>query len=175
MSRSSVAPLSIVQDVRKQIAKVEAGQQLVLARDLIQQIQIQPEYANQRLIATLFGIFSALALALAVVGLYSVVAYAVATRTNEFGIRLTLGATAGDIAQLVLSSTTATVASGLVAGIALSLALSKFFTAWLKQPSRDPILLSSVAALLLLAALLAATLPALRASRTDPMLALRHE
>jgi predicted permease len=175
LAKTRVAPLSIVQDVRKQIAKVESSQQLVLARDLIQQIEIQPEYANQRFIVTLFGIFSALALALAVVGLYSVVAYAVATRTNEFGVRLTLGATARDIARLVISATTATVAAGLVAGVALSLALSKFFSAWLNEPSRDPILLSSVAILLLLAAIIAATLPALRASRTDPMLALRHD
>jgi putative ABC transport system permease protein len=175
LAKTRVAPLSIVQDVRKQIAKVESSQQLVLARDLIQQIEIQPEYANQRFIVTLFGIFSALALALAVVGLYSVVAYAVATRTNEFGVRLTLGATARDIARLVISATTATVAAGLVAGVALSLALSKFFSAWLNEPSRDPILLSSVAILLLLAALIAATIPALRASRTDPILALRHD
>ena len=123
----------------------------------------------------MFGTFSALALALAVVGLYSVVAYSVATRTNEFGIRLALGATARDLARLVLSATIGTVAVGLVAGIALSLALSKFFTAWLNEPSRDPVLLSVVAAILLLAALAAATIPALRASRTDPMLALRHD
>ena len=175
LAKTRVAPLSIVQDVRKQIASVDAGQQLVVPRNLLDEIQVQPEYANQRLIATLFGIFSALALALAVVGLYSVVAYSVATRTYEFGIRLTLGASARDIARLVLSATTATVAGGLAAGIALSLALSKFFTAWLNEPSRDPLLLSVVAALLLFAALIAATIPALRASHTDPMLALRHD
>jgi predicted permease len=175
LAKTRVAPLSIVQDVRTQIAKVDASQQLVAPHDLVEQIQIQPEYANQRLIATLFGIFSALALALAAVGLYSVVAYSVATRTNEFGIRLTLGATTRDIARLVLSATTTTVAIGLATGITLSLALSKFFTAWLNEPSRDPLLLSTVAILLLLAALLAASIPALRASRTDPMLALRHD
>jgi predicted permease len=175
LAKTRVSPLSIVQDVRTQIAKVDASQQLVAPRDLIAEIQIKPEYANQRLIATLFGIFSALALALAVVGLYSVVAYAVATRTNEFGVRLALGATARDIARLVLSATTATVAVGLAAGIALSLALSKFFSAWINEPSRDPLLLSAVASILLLAALTAAILPALRASRTDPMLALRHD
>jgi predicted permease len=175
LAKTRVAPLSLVQDVRVQIARIDASQQLVAPWDLIKQIQFQPEYVNQRLIATLFGIFSALALALAVVGLYSVVSYSVATRTSEFGVRLALGATARDIARLVLSATTGTVAAGLVAGVALSLALSKFFSAWLNEPSRDPILLSSVAILLLLAAIIAATLPALRASRTDPMLALRHD
>jgi FtsX-like permease family protein/MacB-like protein len=175
LAKTRVAPLSLIQDVRTQIAKVDSGQQLVAPRDLITEIQIQPEYANQRLVATLFGIFSALALALAVVGLYSVVSYSVATRTNEFGIRLTLGASARDIARLVISSTTATVASGLAAGIALSLALSKFFTFLLNEPSRDPLLLVVVASILSIAALAAALLPALRASHTDPMTALRHD
>ncbi len=175
LARTRVSPLSIVQDVRTQIAKVDASQQLVVPRDLIAEIQIQPEYANQRLIATLFGIFSVLALALAVVGLYSVVSYAVATRTNEFGVRLALGATARDITRLVLSATTANVAAGLLAGIALSLALSRFFAAWVNESSRDPLLLSAVAAILLVAALTAAILPSRRAASTDPLTALRHE
>jgi len=175
LARTRVAPLSLVQDVRTQIAKVDAGQQLVAPHDLIEEIQVQPGYANQRLIASLFGILSALALALAVVGLYSVVSYAVAARTNEFGVRLALGATTRDIARLVLSSNTSSVAAGLIAGIALSIAVSKFLTVYINQPSRDPLLLSVVAAVLLAAALIAAAIPALRASHTDPMLALRHD
>jgi ABC-type antimicrobial peptide transport system permease subunit len=175
LAKTRVAPLSIVQDVRTQIASVNASQQLVAPRDLITQIEQSPEYSTQRLIATLFGIFSALALALAVVGLYSVVSYAVATRTNEFGIRLALGATAKDIARLVLSATTTNVIAGLVAGIALAVALSKFLTAWVNEPSSDPLLLAAVAASLLTAALTAAILPALRASNTDPITALRHD
>jgi hypothetical protein len=126
LAKTRVAPLSLVQDVRTQVGTVDAGQQIVAPRDLIGEIQMQPEYANQRVIATLFGIFSAFALALAVVGLYSVVAHSVAARMNEFGVRLALGATARDIVRLVLSATTATVGAGLVAGVALSLALSKF-------------------------------------------------
>jgi hypothetical protein len=175
LAKTRVAPLSIVQDVRTQIAAVDANQQLVAPRDLITEIQIQPEYATQRLIAMLFGIFSALALALAVVGLYSVVSYAVATRTNEFGVRLALGATARDIARLVLAATTTNVAAGLLIGIALSVALSKFFTAWVNESSRDPLLLSTVAAALLIAALAAAIIPVRRAANTDPLTALRHE
>ncbi len=174
LAKTRVAPLSLVQDVRAQIAKIDAGQQLVAPWDLIKQIQFQPEYVNQRLIATLFGIFSALALALASVGLYSAVSYAVATRTNEFGVRLALGATARDIASLVLSSNTASVPAGLIAGIALSLAVSKFLAAYIK-PSRDPLLLTLVAATLIAAATAASLIPARRAASTDPMTALRHD
>jgi predicted permease len=175
LAKTRVAPLSLVQDVRTQIAKVDASQQLVAPHDLIEEIQVHPGYANQRLIATLFGIFSALALALASIGLYSVVSYAVATRTNEFGVRLALGATARDIARLVLSSTIATVVAGLIAGITLSLAISKFLAIYVNEPSRDPLILALVAAILIAAATAASLIPALRASRTDPLLALRHE
>ncbi len=122
--RASLRSL-IVQDARVQVATVNASQQLVAPRDLVTQIHDSPEYATQRLIATLFGIFSFLALALAVVGLYSVVSYAVATRTNEFGIRLALGAKAADLFRLVLSATTASVATGLFVGLALSRAFTK--------------------------------------------------
>jgi hypothetical protein len=173
--RTHTSPLSAIQDMRIQIAAVDPDQQVISAHDLRENTTFDSEYAQQRLVATLFGIFSIFALTLAVVGLYSVVSYAVATRTNEFGVRLALGATARDIARLVLSATTATVALGLIAGIALSVALSKFFSAWVNQSSRDPLLLSAVALVLLFAALLAASIPALRASRTDPMLALRHD
>ena len=175
LAKARVAPLSLVQDVRTQIAKVDTSQQLVAPHDLIEEIQVQPGYANQRLIATLFGIFSALALALASVGLYSVVSYAVATRTNEFGVRLALGATARDIARLVLSSTTTTVAAGLVAGITLSLAVSKFLAVYVNEPSRDPLILTLVAAILITAATAASLLPARRAAATDPMTAFRHD
>jgi ABC-type antimicrobial peptide transport system permease subunit len=96
-------------------------------------------------------------------------------RTNEFGVRLALGATARDIARLVLAATTTNVAAGLLIGIALSVALSKFFTAWVNESSRDPLLLSAVAAALLLAAITAAIIPVRRAASTDPLTALRHE
>ena len=175
LAKTLVAPLSIVQDVRTQIASVNASQQLVAPRDLITQIQIQREYATQRLVAILFGIFSALALALAVVGLYSVVSYAVASRTNEFGIRMALGARAADVFRLVLSSTTTSVGAGLVVGLALSLALGKLVVKWVNESSRDPIVLGAVTILLVFAALLAALLPARRAAATDPMVALRYE
>ncbi len=173
--KTRVAPLSVVQAARVQVAAVNASQQLVGPRDLVTQIHDSPEFSTQRLIATLFGIFSALALALAIVGLYSVVSYAVATRTNEFGIRIALGARAADLFRLVLSSTTISVGAGLLVGLALSAAFSKLATHWLNEPSRDPLTLTLVAAILIAAALTASLLPARRAASADPMLALRHD
>jgi ABC-type antimicrobial peptide transport system permease subunit len=127
------------------------------------------------LVATLFGIFAFLALALAIVGLYSVVSYAVATRTNEFGIRMALGAEAADLFRLVLSSTTRSVGAGLFVGLTLAVAFSKLAARWINEPSRDLFILASVAATLIAAALAASLLPARHAASTDPMTALRHE
>jgi putative ABC transport system permease protein len=175
LAKTRVAPLLVVQDARIQIATVDANQQLVGPRDLVTQIHDSPEFSTQRLIATLFGIFSALALALAVVGLYSVVSYAVANRTNEFGVRMALGAKAADLFHLVLSSTTASVGAGLFIGLTLSLAFSKLAARWVNEPSRDPLILTLVAAILIAAAIAASLLPARRAAATDPMTALRHD
>jgi ABC-type antimicrobial peptide transport system permease subunit len=116
-----------------------------------------------------------LALALAAVGLYSVVSYGVATRTNEFGIRIALGAKAADLIRLVLSSTAIQVGSGVAAGIALSIAFNKLATKWVTESSRDPLLLGGVTVLLVIAAALACLAPARRAASVDPMEALRSE
>jgi ABC-type antimicrobial peptide transport system permease subunit len=144
-------------------------------RDLDQWITGQQEYAQQRFVATLFGIFSVLALVLAAVGLYSVVSYGVATRTNEFGIRMALGARAADVFRIVLSSTAINVGGGLTVGILLSIAFGKFATKWVTESSRDPVILGGVTVLLIIAATLACLVPARRAASTDPMQALRYD
>jgi ABC-type antimicrobial peptide transport system permease subunit len=135
----------------------------------------QDEYGQQRLVAMLFGIFSVLALALAAVGLYSVVSYGVATRTNEFGIRVALGARASDVLRLVFSSTALDVGAGVVAGVLLSVAFDKLATRWVTESSRDPVLLGSATLLLVAAAAVACFVPAKRAASVDPMEALRCE
>jgi predicted permease len=173
--KARVSPASIVKDVQSQIAAVDPNQQIVAPRDLLFIIQNESDYANQRMIATLFGIFSVLALALAVVGPYSVVSYSVATRTNEFGVRMALGAKAADLFRLVLSSTTTSVGAGLFIGLTLTVAFSKLATRWINEPSRDPLILTLVAAILIAAATTASLLPACRAASTDPMTALRHD
>ena len=121
--RTRVPPLSILRDVRAELVRVDREQQVMRVRDLHGWITNLPEYAQQRLVARLFGIFSVLALALSAVGLYSVVSYGVATRTNEFGIRMALGARARDVVRMVLSGTFWNVGAGLLAGVLLCLTL----------------------------------------------------
>jgi ABC-type antimicrobial peptide transport system permease subunit len=118
-----------------------------------------------------------LALAMSAVGLYSVVSYSVVQRTNEFGIRMALGAQRTHVLAIVFRSTVASVGSGVVAGIVLTLALSKVMAHWAtgNTGSFNPVVI--VGAILVLAAVagLACALPARRAARVDPMKAIRCE
>jgi putative ABC transport system permease protein len=173
--RTKVPPLSILHDIRAQLIQIDREQQVMQVRDLETWIKDEDLYSQQRFIATLFAVFAVLALVLAAVGLYSVVSYGVATRTNEFGIRLALGAKATDVFRLVLSSTAGSVGSGLVVGLILSLAFSKLATRWVNETSRDPLILTFVVVLLIASAVAASLAPARRAASTDPMTALRYE
>jgi ABC-type antimicrobial peptide transport system permease subunit len=114
-------------------------------------------------------------LVLAAVGLYSVVSYGVATRTNEFGIRMALGARSSDVFRIVFSSTAVNVGAGLVAGLLLSIAFDKLSTRWVMESSRNPWILAGVTLILIAGAALACFVPARRAASIDPMEALRYE
>ena len=173
--RTQVAPLSILRDVRAELVRVDREQQVMRVRDLHSWITNLPEYAQQQLIARLFGIFSLLALALSAVGLYSVVSYGVATRTNEFGIRMALGARSRDVVRMVLSGTSWNVGAGLLAGVILCLIFDNVASRWVTESSRDPLILAGVTALLLVVAVAACLVPAYRAASIDPMDAVRHE
>ncbi|MGB8473240.1 MAG: ABC transporter permease [Candidatus Acidiferrum sp.] len=174
--RTRVPPLLVLHDIREQIVKVDPDQQVLGdVRNLEGWIKELPEYGQQRLVATLFGIFSVLALILAAAGLYSVVSYGVATRTNEFGIRMALGANAADVSRLVLTSTALNVGAGVAAGILLCFAFNKLATRWVTESSRDPLILGGVTLLLVATAALACFVPARRAASVDPMEALRYE
>lgn len=142
-------------------------------RNLDQWITTQPEWAQQRLIASLFGAFAIVALALAAVGLYSVVSYTVAQRTNEIGIRMSLGARQNHILKLVFTSTAVSMGLGLTCGTLLSFALNKAFQSWAEGSSSNPLILLFVIVLLTASAALACFFPARRASTVDPMIALR--
>jgi ABC-type antimicrobial peptide transport system permease subunit len=144
-------------------------------RSLEDWIKEQREWAQQHLVALLFGAFAFLALVLAAIGLYSVVSYSVAQRTNEFGIRMALGATAGDVLRTVFASATLSVGSGLAAGVLLSLALNRLVSQWVEGSSIEAGILFGVTLLMASVAAMACLMPARRASSVDPMVALRYE
>jgi ABC-type antimicrobial peptide transport system permease subunit len=116
-----------------------------------------------------------MAITLAAVGLYSVMAYTVAQRTNEFGIRMALGALPANLLRLVLGSASRTVSFGIVTGVALTFALSRVLARYADGSTHDAPLLTVVALVMILVALGASLIPARQASRIDPMVALRHE
>jgi predicted permease len=137
---------------------------------------ISPQVRPWRLGATMFGIFAGLALLVAAVGLYSVVAYEVAQRTREMGIRIALGAASRDVVALVVRDGIAPALAGVVLGLALALAASRAIASLLFDTSpRDPLVLGACATVLLVVALVASVIPARRATRVDPMEALRAE
>jgi predicted permease len=137
---------------------------------------LESQFRPWRLGATLFTAFGLLALAVASVGVYSVVAYAVSQRTHEMGVRLALGARFADIVQLVLGESSRVVAIGIATGILASLALGRLVASLLYGISpRDPVVMASAAGLMLFIALLASFVPGWRAARVDPSTALRAD
>jgi len=174
--RSDGPPLALLHSIRSAITTVDPSQQTINnVRDLEHWISTMPEYARGQLVAWLFGAFAFLALALAAVGLYSVVAYTAVQRTNEFGIRIALGADRGHVLGLVFRSTAASVGAGIVAGVILTLALNKVMAAWAAESVRDPMLLLGATIALSVVATLACLVPAWRAAGADPMKAIRYE
>jgi putative ABC transport system permease protein len=174
--RTRVPPLSILHAVRERIRDVDPDQQVTGdIRDLDHWIRREPEWAQGQFVTVLFGAFSVLALLLAAVGLYSVVAYGVAQRTSEFGIRMALGAQGRNVLREVFSSTATSVGSGLLAGLVLSILFNGIVVHWVEGGSRNPLIIVVVMFLLMSVALFACFVPARRASRVDPMAALRYE
>jgi predicted permease len=174
--RSDVPPLTLVHAVRAQLAAVNAEQQTDSnVEDLDSWISDEPEWQQEHLAAWIFAIFAGLALLLAAVGLYSVVSYTVAQRTNEFGIRMALGAQRGNVLRIVFRSTLVSVGTGIVAGVGLALALNRILAKWAEGNARDPVILLAGTVLLSLVSAIACAIPAWRASESDPMTALRCE
>jgi ABC-type antimicrobial peptide transport system permease subunit len=123
----------------------------------------------------IFGVFAWLALVLAAVGLHSVVSYTVAQRTTEFGIRMALGAQRADVLRMVFRAASVSLGAGILAGIALSFALNQIIAKWAQANPRDPGILLAGTILLGFVSGLACAIPARRASKVDPMIALRSE
>jgi len=162
---------SALQGVVSSLDKNEALSALRTMQDVIASSVSTPRFS-----ALLVGIFAAFALGLAAVGLYGVIAYSVSQRTNEIGIRMALGATPRDILRMVLGGGMKLAVAGSVIGIILALALGRFLQSLLFDVrATDAATLIAVSALLLLVAVVACYIPARRAMRVDPMVALRYE
>jgi predicted permease len=160
--------------VRRALQQLMPGAAYVDAQPL--EDVVAEEFRSWRLGATMFTIFGILALVVAAVGLYSVVAYDVSQRTQELGVRVALGASAGAVIRLVLAEGVRVVALGFVLGALVALAFSTRVTPLLYHTSgKDPLAYAGVVAVLLAVALVASLAPALRASRVDPNVALRME
>lgn len=174
--RSEGPPLMLLHAIREQLAAVNPQQQTYSqVEDLDSWLSDEPEWQQEHLAAWIFAVFAGLALALAAVGLYSVVSYTVLQRTNEFGIRIALGAARGHVLRIVFASTVASVGSGIAIGLALAIVLNRVVQSWAQGNARDPIILLMGTALLTGVSGIACAIPARYASRIDPMRALRYE
>ena len=172
--RTAAEPTGMASAIRQAVQAVDKNLPVTGIRTLSE--QIGESLNRERLIARLSTFFGLLALLLACVGLYGVVAYAVARRTSEIGIRMALGARQRDILGMVLREALLLVALGAAAGLLAALGLSRFVASQLYgiNPS-DPRTLALAAGLLLAVAAVAGYIPARRASRVQPMAALRME
>jgi putative ABC transport system permease protein len=172
--RASGDPDTAIRSVKERLREINP--ELVVARDHTLVWWLDTDgWGRERFIATLFGLFAALALVLAATGLYSVVSFAVTQRTQELGIRMALGARRGTVVQLVLGSTAAMLGAGVAVGLILSVILNRVVASWAGGSSRDPVTLLAAASILVLVAGIACVLPAWRAASIDPMRALRVE
>ena len=172
--RTAVNPMDLAGAVRR-VAR-DMDRNLALFEVKTQVDQINQTLFQERLFARLTSFFGAIAAVLACVGIYGIMAFAVTRRTREIGIRMALGASRGKISEMVLRETSLLVGFGMAVGILLALAAARLIAALLYglKPT-DPLTIAMAILLMASAAALAAYLPSRRASRVDPMVALRHE
>jgi putative ABC transport system permease protein len=172
--RTGMDPLTLDHGMRAAIHEVDPDQPLTDVRTL-EQVKSE-SVASDKLQTRLLGIFAAAAMLLAAIGIYGVIAYAVVQRTHEMGIRAALGASAGNLLRLVLTSGMALAAAGLALGFLGAVAVTRLMSNLLFGVSpRDPATLAVVAALLGCVAFIACLIPARRATKVDPVVALRYE
>jgi putative ABC transport system permease protein len=167
-------PLSLVPAMQKAVAEIDPNRPLTNVKTEEQQVALMLQYP--RYYSMLLGLFAAVATALAAVGIYGIMAYAVEQRTREIGIRMALGAAGWDVLTLLIRQAVWLIAGGVILGLAGSFALTRFISSELWEvQSIDPAVFGGVSTLLMGVALLACLVPTRRAVRVDPTVALRCE
>jgi putative ABC transport system permease protein len=171
--RTSVNPMSLASAVRKQIARVDGDLPVTEVRSM--EDIVSESFGQRQITLWLLGAFAAAALVLAAIGIYGLLAYSVAQRRPEMGIRRALGARPADILALVLRDGLELTATGIAVGLAGALAISHARTALLVHVSAtDPLIFAAMALLFVTVALIASYLPARRALDVDPVVAIRE-
>jgi ABC-type antimicrobial peptide transport system permease subunit len=174
VARTSGKPLAIISAVRNEVRGLDKDQPVALVQTLedhISQSVLQP-----RLLTMLLSIFAGLALLLAAVGVYAMMSYSVSQRRGEIGIRIALGAMKADILRLIVGQAFLLVAISLTIGVAVALAATRLLQSLLYEVGIwDPVTFAAIIVLLSLVAIFAAWLPARRAAKISPMVALRAE
>lgn len=172
--RTPLEPESIVPGLRTQLASINKDLPLSQVQTMDQ--LIEDSVVQERFRTWLVSGFAGLALLLAVIGIYAVISYSVAQQTREIGVRIALGATAGDVSKMVLGHGLRLATAGIAIGLISALGVTRILRSMLYSTSSTD-LLSFVltSAVLLAVALLACYIPALRAARVDPIVALRYE
>src|SRR5262245_8323632 len=172
--RTAGDPLKLLPAMRRQISALDADYRLFQVMTMEQ--LVADSYAPRSFQTWLFGLFAALALVIATVGIYGVISYAVCRRTHEIGIRMALGAQAGDVMRMLVSQGMRLALAGVALGLAAAMALTRVMKNLLFHVSAtDPVTFALIALLMVVVALIASLLPALRATKVDPMVALRHD
>jgi putative ABC transport system permease protein len=173
--RTARDPMAMLNSVRREIWTVDRNVALTLTGSLQDYLK-QFSYAEPRFSLVLLAVFAGVGLVLVAMGVYSVIAYTVSRQTHEIGIRIALGAGRGDVLRMVMRMGLSLVGAGVVAGLLISLGVTRVLTAqlWSVSPY-DPITLAIVVGVVTLAGFSACYFPARRATRVDPMVALRYE
>jgi len=172
--KTAVPPVSLSDAVKAQVASIDPNLPLSNVRTLDE--IVAKSVSQQRFYVTLLGVFASVALVLAAIGIFGVLSYAVSQRTREIGIRMALGAQGRSVIRLIVWQAMLLVAAGVAAGTAAALYLSQTMTKMLFSITpTDPATFASVAGVLVAVALFASYLPARRATKVDPIVALRAE
>ena len=172
--RTQGSPLAQVGSIRHTLLQINSSSAIYNMRTMDE--IISDSLASRRFSMILMGVFAALALMMASIGVYGVISYLTSQRTHEIGIRMALGAAKSDVLMMVVRQGLKVVLVGVAVGIAGALALTRFLASLLfgVKPT-DPLTFTAVSLLLIVVALLACYIPARRASKIDPMVALRYE